>query len=115
MKDNVQIAGHLQDTVRGLNDVERKVGEVVEAVRSAPQPKVDLPGTVFVVNVPGPSGHEKAADQAPPIVNVTVPVPIVNVAPAAVTIERPAPVAYRVTVTDRDDQGFIRSFVVAPI
>lgn len=109
MKDNVQIAGHLQDVVRGLGDVEH-------AVRSQPQPRVDVPANVVVVNVPG-ARDEKALEQAPPIVNVTVPVPIVNVAPAAVTVDVAAakPVAYRVTVTDRDDQGFIRSFVVAPI
>lgn len=110
MKDNVQIAGHLQDVVRGLGDVEH-------AVRSQPQPRVDVPANVVVVNVPGVR-DEKALDPAPPpVVNVTVPVPIVNVAPAAVTVDVAAakPVAYRVTVTDRDDQGFIRSFVVAPI
>ncbi len=110
MKDNVQIAGHLQDVVRGLGDVEH-------AVRSQPQPRVDVPANVVVVNVPG-ARDEKALEPAPPpVVNVTVPVPIVNVAPAAVTVDvaAPAPVAYRVTVTDRDDQGFIRSFVVAPI
>ena len=110
MKDNVQIAGHLQDVVRGLGDVEH-------AVRSQPQPRVDVPANVVVVNVPG-ARDEKALEPAPPpVVNVTVPVPIVNVAPAAVTVDvaAPTPVAYRVTVTDRDDQGFIRSFVVAPI
>ena len=46
MKDNVQIAGHLQDVVRGLGDVEH-------AVRSQPQPRVDVPANVVVVNVPG--------------------------------------------------------------
>ena len=110
MKDNVQIAGHLQDVVRGLGDVEH-------AVRSQPQPRIDVPANVVVVNVPG-AREEKALEPAPPpVVNVTVPVPVVNVAPAAVTVDIAAakPVAYRVTVTDRDDSGLIRSFVIAPV
>ena len=109
MKDNVQIAGHLQDVVRGLGDVEH-------AVRSQPQPRVDVPANVVVVNVPS-ARDEKALDQPPPVVNVTVPVPIVNVAPAAVTVDVAAaqPIAYRVTVTDRDDSGLIRSFVIEPV
>lgn len=110
MKDNVQIAGHLQDVVRGLGDVEH-------AVRSQPQPRVDVPANVVVVNVPG-ARDEKALEPAPPpVVNVTVPVPIVNVSAPAVSVDVPAPtpVSYRVTVTSRDDQGLIRTFVIEPV
>lgn len=113
MRDTTQLAGHLQDVVRGLGDVEH-------AVRTAPQPNIDLPANVVVVNVPGPHGpyDEKALEPPPPpVVNVTVPVPVVNVAPAAVAVEvpAPAPVAYRVTVTGRDDNGMIRGFLVEPV
>lgn len=112
MKDNVQLAGHLQDVVRGLGDVEH-------AVRTAPQPQIDLPANVVVVNVPGPmQREEKAAEPAPPpIVNVTVPVPVVHVAAPVVEIAvPPAPAQrWRVTVTSRDDQGLIEEFLIEPI
>ncbi len=113
MRDTTQLAGHLQDVVRGLGDVEH-------AVRTAPQPNIDLPANVVVVNVPGlqPQQEAKAVEpQPPPTVNVTVPVPVVHVAAPVVDIAvPPAPAQrWRVTVTSRDDQGLIEEFVIEPI
>lgn len=110
MSGDVQMAGHLQDIVKGLDDVER-------AVRGQPQTTVEAPLNVMVVNVPGAYDQKAAEPQPPPVVNVTVPVPVVNVSAPAVSVDVPAPtpVSYRVTVTSRDDQGLIRTFVIEPV
>lgn len=112
MSTDRMIAGHMQDVVVGLEHVER-------AVRSTPPPNqsVEVAPTTIVVNVPTPIVENKASDTPPPVVNVTVPTPVVNVAAPQVTVDvpAPAPTSYRVTVTARDDQGLIRSFVIEPI
>jgi len=110
MSGDGQMTGHLQDIVKGLYDVER-------SVREQPQTTVEAPLNVMVVNVPSAYDQKALDPQPPPVVNVTVPVPVVNVSAPAVTVEvsPPLPVAYRITVTDRDDSGLIRSFVIAPI
>lgn len=110
--------GYLQDVARGQSETTDAVREVERAVRENPAPMMRTDVVPIVINVPAPVIEQRAADaQVPPIVNVTVPVPVVNVAAPDVTVDvaAPAPVAYRVTVTDRDDSGLIRSFVIAPI
>jgi len=110
MSDAALVAAELQDLAT-------TVEQVAEAIREAGRRPIDvqLPAPVLNVTVP---------DQPAPVVNVSTP----QAAPAQVTvqaspvnvqvpvnIERAEPLAYEVTITERDVNGMISRFVIFPI
>jgi hypothetical protein len=106
--------------VAELQDLTSTVEAVAKAIRDRPEQVVNVAvpeGPAPVVNVAVPEGPA-------PVVNVAVPQAaapdvVVNVAqaPAAdvvVNVPRTLPNAYRVRITERDDAGYIVSFVIEP-
>jgi hypothetical protein len=103
--------------VAELQDLTSTVEAVAKAIRDRPEPTVN----VAVPDAPAPVINVAASA---PVVNVEVPQAaapdvVVNVAqaPAAdvvVNVPRTLPNAYRVRITERDDAGYIVSFVIEP-
>jgi len=106
-----------------IQDLATTVDRVAEAIRTRPEPRVE-------VNVPeglAPTVNVTVPELRAPDIVVNVPEqrpPDVNVAAANVTFNpkisvqpaQPAlPVAYEVDITDRDDNGYILRFTITPI
>lgn len=106
-----------------LQDLAQSVDEVAAAIRAKAETAVivnvpEQPPANIAVNVPqaqAPTVIVNVPEQAPalaPTVNVAA--PHVQVDPTLV-VERATPTAYAVTITRRDDRGFISEFVIEPI
>lgn len=113
MNDASIVAGQIADVAQSIDDV-------ALAIRGLPAPivNVDLPSTF------SPNVNVSMPEQAAPTVVVEIPpqnTPIVNVAAPDVTVQSninvppTEPVAYEVTVTQRDVNGMISKFVISPI
>jgi len=103
---------------REIQDLTTSVGEVADAIRKQESQFIvnvpEAPPASVIVNVP---------ETAPPSVVVNVPeqkAPVVNVAAAEVAfnpkimLPEHLPNSYEVEITDRDENGYIRKFVITP-
>jgi len=104
--------------VREIQDLASTIDEAAKAFKSVKP--AEGPQELIVKELTAPSVVVNVPEQQPPVVEVNVPEqqpPVINVAPAEpnITVERADPVAYRVTITARDRDGFISEFTIVPM
>ncbi len=115
MSDATLIAKELQDLAVAVMQAasvleSRAAAQVVVNVPESPVPVVhvaerEIPAPTVTVNVPETVVNVRAPDPV---------APAVTVAPNIV-IPAPEPATYVVTVTSRDQDGFIQEFIVRPM
>ena len=101
--DAALVAGQIQDLASSVENV-------AEAVRQTPPAQVN-------VNVPEaapPVVNVNVPEQLAPVVNVAAANPTVHVAPPELVVMPSQPSSYEVGITERDDQGYIRRFIINP-
>ena len=101
--DAALVAGQIQDLASSVENV-------AEAVRQTPPAQVN-------VNVPEaapPVVNVNVPEQLAPVVNVAAANPTVHVAPPELVVMPSQPSSYEVEITERDDQGYIRRFIINP-
>jgi hypothetical protein len=123
MKDTTLIAREIQDLAGSFAESMASVADTVKAGMAVtvasrqisegqavqlqmPAPVIQLPPPNIDVTVNVPEGPA-------PIVNVAA--PTVNVASPSIHVEAAQAVGYEVTITRRDKDGFIQSFVIVPV
>ena len=115
MSDATLVAAEIQDLAT-------TVGEVAAAIKDQPTPVVNVNVPVQVppvvnVNVPEqvpPVVNVNVPEQMAPVVNVAAANPTVHVAPPELVVMPSQPSSYEVEITERDEQGYIRRFIINP-
>ena len=106
-----------------IQDLATTVDRVADAIRTRPEPRVEVnvpEGLAPVVNVTVP--EQRAPDvivnvpeQRAPEVHVAAPNVAFNPAISVQPAQPALPNAYEVEITDRDERGYIQRFTIVPI
>lgn len=122
-KDAVMVAREIQDLAGSMTDGARAIAETVKAavavtvgnreMREGHAVQLQMPAPV--IQLPAPQVEVVVNVPEAPAPTITVEGPTVNLPPTNINVEAAPAVAWEVTITRRDKDGYIQSFVVVPV